>query len=159
MGTVCSGWCAVLDLSPELWDLCSSSRVTIGLLAASLINALLARPVGLGGRPWLGRFAVVPYSLHFQLMDWTMALQNSCIYTDNKLHTSGLYLLIRWFILGFRNKGDWIKIHTTLFVFFFVKEFSHYISLSFHSSVMRYFLFPLLKSLYSLTFRFVFLMW
>ena len=34
----------------------------MGLLAASLINALLAPHVSLGGRPCLSRFAVVPYS-------------------------------------------------------------------------------------------------
>ena len=41
----------------------------MGLLAASMINALLAEPVSLGGQPCLGRFAVVPYSFHFQVMD------------------------------------------------------------------------------------------
>ena len=29
--------------------------------------------VSLGGRPCLGRFAVVPYSFHFPMMDWTEA--------------------------------------------------------------------------------------
>ena len=33
-----------------------------GPLGSSLMNALLARPVSLGGRPCLGRFAVVPYT-------------------------------------------------------------------------------------------------
>ena len=56
----------LLTYSPT-WavDLSSSSRVTIGLLVASLINPLLARSVSLGGRPSLGRFAVVPYSFPF----------------------------------------------------------------------------------------------
>ena len=44
----------------------------MGLLDASLINALLARPVSLDVRPFLGMFAVVPYSFHFQVMDWVV---------------------------------------------------------------------------------------
>ena len=42
-------------------ELCSSSRVTIGLFAASLIDALLAQSVSFGVRPSLGRFSVVPF--------------------------------------------------------------------------------------------------
>lgn len=49
--------------------LSSSSRVTIGLFVASLNNTLLARPVSLGGQFSLGKFAVVPNSLHFQMVD------------------------------------------------------------------------------------------
>lgn len=40
-----------------------------GLLSASLIHALLALLVSLGGQPCIGRFAVVPNSFHFQMMD------------------------------------------------------------------------------------------
>jgi hypothetical protein len=36
-----------------------------GLSLASLINALLAWSMNFGGRPSLGRFVVVPYSLNF----------------------------------------------------------------------------------------------
>lgn len=46
-------------------ELCSSSRVTLGLFAASLINALLARSVSFDGQPFLGRFAVVPCSFQW----------------------------------------------------------------------------------------------
>ena len=42
----------------------------MGLLVASLINFLLVRLFSLGGRPPLGRFAVVPYSFHFLMMDF-----------------------------------------------------------------------------------------
>ncbi|MEQ2166645.1 hypothetical protein GOODEAATRI_030452 [Goodea atripinnis] len=55
-----------------LWtavDVCSSFRVTMNLLVASLINVLLAQPVSLGGRPCLGRSAVGPSSLHVHMMD------------------------------------------------------------------------------------------
>lgn len=41
------------------------ARVTISLLFASLINALLAWSVSLGGRPSLDWSAVVSYSFHF----------------------------------------------------------------------------------------------
>ncbi|MED6251893.1 hypothetical protein ATANTOWER_004283 [Ataeniobius toweri] len=33
----------------------------MGFLGASPITASLSQPVSLGGRPWLGRFAAVPY--------------------------------------------------------------------------------------------------
>ena len=49
--------------------LCSSFRVIFGLYVASLINALLAWSMSFGGRPSLGRFVVMPYSLHFLIMD------------------------------------------------------------------------------------------
>lgn len=42
-------------------ELSSSSKVSMGLLAASLTNALLARPVSLGGRQCFGKFAVVRF--------------------------------------------------------------------------------------------------
>lgn len=48
-------------------DLYSSSRVTTGLLVASLINALL---VSFGGWPSRGRFAVVSYSFRFLMIDF-----------------------------------------------------------------------------------------
>ncbi|MEQ2288167.1 hypothetical protein AMECASPLE_020036 [Ameca splendens] len=41
------------------------------VLVAFLINALLSRPVSLGGRPCLGRSAVGPSSLRVQMMDRT----------------------------------------------------------------------------------------
>ena len=41
----------------------------MGLLVASLINAVLPRPVGLGGRPCLGGPAVVPNSILFHMTD------------------------------------------------------------------------------------------
>ena len=44
----------------------------MGLLAASLFSALLVQPVSLGGQPCRGRFAVVPYSFHFRIMDLTV---------------------------------------------------------------------------------------
>ena len=44
-------------------ELCSSFRVIFGLFVASLINVLLAWSVSFGGRPSLGRFVMVPYSL------------------------------------------------------------------------------------------------
>ena len=40
--------------------------VFFGLFVASLINALLDWSVSFGGRPSLGRFVVMPYSLHFE---------------------------------------------------------------------------------------------
>jgi hypothetical protein len=46
-------------------ELRSSFRVIFGLFVASLINALLAWSVSLGGLPSLCRFVVVPYSVHF----------------------------------------------------------------------------------------------
>ena len=46
-------------------ELCSSFRVIFGLFVASLFNALLAWSVSFGGRPFLGRFVVEPYSFHF----------------------------------------------------------------------------------------------
>ena len=78
---------ATLPLRPDWWskplivvlwtdsptsavDLCSSSRVTMGLLVAPLINFLLVWLVSLGGRPCLGRVAVLPYSFHFLMMDF-----------------------------------------------------------------------------------------
>lgn len=43
---------------------------------ASLTSAVLAQFVSLGGRPCLGRFAVVAYFFHFWiLMDWTALLE------------------------------------------------------------------------------------
>ena len=50
-------------------ELCSSFRVIFGLFDDSLIIALLAWSVSFGGRPSLGRFVVVPYSLHFLIMN------------------------------------------------------------------------------------------
>ena len=44
-------------------------RVIFGLFVASLINALLTWSVSFGGRPSLGRFVVVPYSVQFLIMD------------------------------------------------------------------------------------------
>lgn len=41
----------------------------MALLAASLINALLAMPVSFGELPCLHRFAVEPYSYHFHMID------------------------------------------------------------------------------------------
>ena len=46
-------------------ELCSTFRVIFGLFVASLINALLAWSVWVGGRPSLGRFVVVTHSLNF----------------------------------------------------------------------------------------------
>jgi hypothetical protein len=43
--------------------------VILGLFVASLINVPLAWSVSFGGRPSLGRFAVVPYSFHSLIMD------------------------------------------------------------------------------------------
>lgn len=43
-------------------------NLSIGLLVASKINALLVLSVSLGGQPSLGRFAVVHYSFHFLKM-------------------------------------------------------------------------------------------
>ena len=43
--------------------------VIFGLFVASLINALLAWSVSFGGRPSLGRFVVVPYSVNVLIMD------------------------------------------------------------------------------------------
>lgn len=55
-------------------DLCSSSRVIMGLLAASLISLLLVWAESLEGRPGLGRFAVVWYSFHFNIIACTVLL-------------------------------------------------------------------------------------
>ena len=57
-------------------EICSSPRVTLGLCAASLIIALLARSVSFGVRPSLGRFAVVPCFFHLVMID-LMVLQGS----------------------------------------------------------------------------------
>lgn len=81
------------------------------LLAASLINVLLACSVSSGGWPCLGRFAVVSYPyfqfLHSFIRDLFVvflglhdgnkplwASQNCCIFTEIKLHTGGKCLLI-----------------------------------------------------------------
>ena len=53
------------DYLPWAVDLCSSSRVTMDLLVASLINASLGRPVRLGGQRCLDSSAVVACSFHF----------------------------------------------------------------------------------------------
>ena len=50
-------------------EICSSFRLIFGLFNASLINALLAWSVSFGGRPFLGRFVVVPYYFNFLIMD------------------------------------------------------------------------------------------
>ena len=50
-------------------ELYSSFGVIFGIFVASLINALLAWSVSFGGRYSLGRFAVVPYSWHFLIMN------------------------------------------------------------------------------------------
>lgn len=57
-------------LSSYVQILQSPPRITLGLCAASLINALLARSVRFGGRPSLGRFAVVPCSFHLVMIWW-----------------------------------------------------------------------------------------
>ena len=46
-------------------ELSSSFRDIFGLFVASLINALLAWSMSFGGRPSLGRIAVVSYSFLF----------------------------------------------------------------------------------------------
>ena len=43
--------------------------ITLVVFVPSLIIALLVWSVSFGGRPSLGRFIVVPYSLHFLIMD------------------------------------------------------------------------------------------
>lgn len=52
-------------------NLCCSSRVSIFLLSASLISALLVQPDNLCKQSCLGRFAVLISSFHFQKPDWT----------------------------------------------------------------------------------------
>ena len=49
------------DIPISAVELCSSFRVIFGFFVASLINALLAWSMSIGGRPSLGRFVVVPY--------------------------------------------------------------------------------------------------
>ncbi|MEQ2250499.1 hypothetical protein ILYODFUR_001586 [Ilyodon furcidens] len=53
----------------EDWSSTPLPSVTMGPMAASMINDLLAQPVSLGGQPSLGRFLVVSYSFHFPLME------------------------------------------------------------------------------------------
>ena len=53
------------DTPVSAMELCSFSRVTLGLCASSLIYALLAQSMSFGVRPSLGRFAVVPCSFNF----------------------------------------------------------------------------------------------
>lgn len=57
----------VLAADYSIWmvDLCSSSRVTKGLLAAFPLNTLLEQPVSLEDQPCFGRLAVGSYSFHF----------------------------------------------------------------------------------------------
>ena len=57
------------DTAISAVELCSSFRVIFGLFVASLIKALLAWSVRFGGQPSLCRFFVVPYSLHFLIID------------------------------------------------------------------------------------------
>ena len=80
---------ATLPYRPDLWSAwdivvtctlwpvlaikaCSSCKVAIGLLVASLISLLLARSSSLEGRPDLGRVLVVPYTFHFLIIVLTV---------------------------------------------------------------------------------------
>ena len=54
------------DTPISIVEFCSFFRVIFGIFVDSLINALLAWSVSY---PSLGRFVVVPYSLHFLIMD------------------------------------------------------------------------------------------
>ena len=51
---------------------CSSFKVAIGLLVASLISLLLACSSSLEGRPDIGRVVVVPYTFHFLMIVLTV---------------------------------------------------------------------------------------
>ena len=51
---------------------CSSFKIAIGLLVASLINLLLAWSSSLEGQPDLGRVLVVPYAFHFLMIVLTV---------------------------------------------------------------------------------------
>ena len=55
-------------LQSLLWSFAAPSGLSLVSLLP-LINALLAWSVSFGGRPSLDKFVVVPYSLHFLIMD------------------------------------------------------------------------------------------
>jgi hypothetical protein len=78
-------------------ELCSSFRVIFGLFVASQINALLARSVSFGGRPSLGRFVVVPYSLHFLIRD-LMVLRGIFKVSFFYIQNPGLYFSTTLFL-------------------------------------------------------------
>ena len=83
LGTDSTTWAA---------DLCSSSRVTISLLLASVIIAVLVRPFTLGGHSRLGRSMIMPYSIHFGLIGlsglWDFFFFNNLIllYSSQQLY-------------------------------------------------------------------------
>ena len=64
------------DTPVAVVELCSSSRVTLGLCAVFLINAVLARrrSMSFGVQPSLGRFAVVPCFFHLVIIDLMVLL-------------------------------------------------------------------------------------
>ncbi|MEQ2158040.1 hypothetical protein GOODEAATRI_008120, partial [Goodea atripinnis] len=58
------------------WNAGLSSRVTMGILAASLFDALLAQPVSLGGPPCLGSNRKSPRPVELR-MDSGVSLKSS----------------------------------------------------------------------------------
>ena len=62
----CTQW-PVFAMKP-----CSSFKVAIDLLVASLISLLLAWSSSLEGRPGRGRLLVVPYTFHFLMIVLTL---------------------------------------------------------------------------------------
>lgn len=91
-------------------DLSSSSRIIIKHFVASLINALLCLSISLGGKPLLGRFAVVPYflfilgyipSLLFDISFQFSELNKDCVPLIESLREYHLFLNIKLLLLYF----------------------------------------------------------